>query len=148
MDDPRDRDTTDRRERVRVTDTPEYQEQEHVVHDVAAERRYSLDRVSQLIWLIFGILEGLILLRVILKLIAANPDNAFASFIYGITDPFLAPFFGLTGTPGANGVVLEIPSLIAMIIYALIAWVLVRLVWLLFDRPATRRVSTYEREES
>jgi hypothetical protein len=64
----------------------------------------------------------------------------------GITDPFLLPFQGLTATPSAAGMVLEIPTLIAMLVYLLMAWVVVRLIWVLFDRPTARSVSTYERD--
>jgi hypothetical protein len=99
-----------------------------------------------MIWLFFGILEGLIGLRVFLKLIAANPENPFARFIYAVTDLFLWPFFGLTVTPAAEGIVLEIPSLIAMLVYALIGWLIVRAVWLVFDHSAERSVTTYERD--
>lgn len=85
------------------------------------------------IWLVAVVLEVLIAFRVFLKLIAANPQSGFASFIYNITAPFLAPFAGLTSTPAAdNGAVLEISSLIAMAVYALLFWLalyVVRLIW-------------------
>ena len=42
--------------------------------------------------------------------------------------------------------VLEIPSVIAMFVYLVLAWVIVRLLWLLFYRTPTRTVSTYERD--
>jgi hypothetical protein len=48
----------------------------------------------------------------------------------------------LTATPSAAGMVLEIPTLIAMLVYLLMAWVVVRLIWVLFDRPTARRVFT------
>jgi hypothetical protein len=41
--------------------------------------------------------------------------------------------------------VLEIPALIAMFIYALLAWVLVSTVEILFNRSSSRNVSVYER---
>jgi YggT family protein len=92
-------------------------------------------KATQLVWLLFGILETLILLRILLKLLAANPNNQVAAFIYSITDVFLAPFAGLTGTPAAGGMVLELSSLLAVVVYALIAWVIERIVWLIFYRP-------------
>ena len=49
---------------------------------------------------------------------AANPAAGFATFIYNMTAVFLTPFFGLTATPSANGSILEIPTLIAMLVYA------------------------------
>jgi hypothetical protein len=100
-----------------------------------AEERVATFKLTQLVWLLFGLLEALIALRVGLKLLGANPNNPFAALVYRLTDVFLWPFFGLTGTPAAGGIVLEIPSIIAMFVYALIAWALAKLVWLLLYRP-------------
>jgi uncharacterized protein YggT (Ycf19 family) len=54
--------------------------------------------VTQLIWLIVVILEAALALRILLKLIAANPSSPIAAFIYDVTDLFLIPFSGLTVT--------------------------------------------------
>ncbi|MDD5760400.1 MAG: YggT family protein, partial [Desulfobulbaceae bacterium] len=92
-------------------------------------------KATQLIWLMFGILEALIALRIGLKLIAANPDSPIVALIYGFTNLFLFPFAGMTATPSAGGMVLELSSFFAMAIYALIAWAIERIVWVLFYRP-------------
>lgn len=81
-----------------------------------------------------------------MKLIAANPNSEFAQFIYAITEPFMLPFRGLTATPAAGGIVIEIPALIAIIVYALLAWVVVKLIWLLLYRPSARTTSIYRRD--
>ena len=99
-------------------------------------------KFKQLVWLLFGMLEALIGLRVVLRLIAANPQNPFARLVYGLSGLFVWPFLGLTRTPSANGAVLEISSLIAMFVYALIAWIIVQLVWILIDRPRSTTVVT------
>lgn len=114
-------------------------EVQEVYHTGAPERAFTF-KATQLIWLGLGILEVLLGLRVFLKLIAANPGNMFASLLYGFTDLFLLPFAGLVGTPAAGGMVLEIHTLIAMVVYALAAWALERLVWVLFYRPRETRV--------
>jgi hypothetical protein len=98
------------------------------------EPHLDLLKVTQAIWLLTGILESLIGIRILLKLIAANPQAGFAQFVYSITGAFLVPFFGLTGTPEAGGSVLELSSLIAMLVYALIAWLIVRVLWLAFAK--------------
>ena len=103
------------------------------------ERAFTF-KATQLIWLALGILEVLLALRVALKLIAANPGNMFASLLYSFTDLFLFPFAGLTQTPSAGGMVLEIHTLIAMVVYALAAWALERIVWVLFYRPRDTQV--------
>ena len=92
-------------------------------------------KASQWIWLLFGTLDVLIALRIGLKLMAANPDSPIAVFIYGITALFLIPFVGLTGPLASGNIVFETSSLYAIGIYALIAVVLERLVWLIFYRP-------------
>src|SRR3989337_1390207 len=99
------------------------------------ERRIFTVKATQLVWLLFGILEALIALRIGLKLIGANPASPIAEFIYGFTSLFLLPFAGLTATPSAGGLVLEISSVIAMVVYALIAWALERTIWVIFYRP-------------
>jgi uncharacterized protein YggT (Ycf19 family) len=68
-------------------------------------------------------------------LIGANPESPIAGLIYGITDFFLKPFSGLTATPSAGGMVLEISTVIAMVVYGLIGWALERIIWLIFYRP-------------
>lgn len=99
------------------------------------EQRIFTFKATQLIWLFLGLLEALIALRIGLKLIGANPDSLFAAFIYNFSYIFLFPFEGLIGTPAAGGVVLELSSIIAMMVYALLAWAVERTVWLLFYRP-------------
>ncbi len=99
------------------------------------ERSIFTFKATQLIWLFLGILEALLALRFGLKLIGANPDSPIAVFIYGFTGLFLFPFAGLTGAPSAAGMVLEFPTLIAMVVYALIGWALERIIWLIFYRP-------------
>lgn len=99
------------------------------------ELRIFTFKATQLVWLLFGILETLIALRVLLKLIAANPNSPIAALIYAFTDLFLFPFSGLTATPSAGGMVLELSSLFAMLIYGLIAWAIERTIWVIFYRP-------------
>lgn len=104
------------------------------------EQRIFTFKVTQLVWLFFGILETLIVLRIMLKLIGANPASPIAALIYAFTDLFLFPFTGLTGTPSAGGMVLELPSFFAIVIYALIAWAIERTIWVIFYRPRGPRV--------
>ncbi len=106
------------------------------------EQRIFTFKITQLIWLFLGILEAFIALRIGLKLIGANPDSPIVSLIYGLTFLFLLPFEGMTATPSAGGMVLELSSLFAMLIYALLAWVVERVVWLLFYRPRGPVVDT------
>jgi hypothetical protein len=134
----------DRHDHVVEVNDPGNRVRKRVVRDYGAERTLQIDRAVQVVWLALGALEFLLGLRAVLKLIAANPANPFANFIYNITQVFLWPFSGLTVTPAANGMVLEIPTLIAMAVYALLGWLFIRLIWLVFDKPTARSVSSYE----
>jgi len=99
------------------------------------EQRIFTFKATQLVWLVFGILEVLILLRIALKALGANAASPIAAFIYGFTAPFLWPFQGLTGTPASGAMVLVISSLIAVVVYALIAYALAKIIWVIFYRP-------------
>jgi len=99
------------------------------------EQRIFAFKATYVVWLLFGMLEALIALRILLKLIGANPDSPIAALIYGFTDLFLFPFAGLTATPAVGGMVLELSSFFAMAIYALIAWAIERTIWVIFYRP-------------
>ncbi len=106
------------------------------------EGRIFTFKVIQFIWLLLGILEVLIALRIGLQLIGANPVNPIVAFIYGFTFLFLFPFAGMIASPTSGSIVLELSSVFAMLVYALIAWVVQRTVWLLFYRPRWPVVDT------
>jgi hypothetical protein len=100
-----------------------------------AERRVFTFKATQVIWLLLSIFEALLALRFVLKLIGANPASPFAAALYGFTGLFLFPFAGLIGTPAAGGMVMEISTLIAMVVYGLIAWAVERIIFVIFYRP-------------
>lgn len=106
------------------------------------EQRIFTFKATQLVWLLFGILEALIALRIGLMLIGANPESPIVALIYGFTSLFLFPFAGLIGSPSAGSMVLELSSMFAMLIYALIAWAIERIIWLIFYRPSGPVVGT------
>jgi hypothetical protein len=112
------------------------------------EQRIFSFKATQLVWLLFGVLEALIALRIGLKLIGANPESPIVALIYGLTFMFLFPFEGLVASPTVGGMVLEISSMFAMLIYALIAWVVERTVWLIFYRPRGPVVAVTETSTS
>lgn len=79
-----------------------------------------------------------------LRAFGANSGADFSRFIYAISTPLVAPFAGLFGNPQSSGGVLELHSIVALIVYALLAWLLTRLAWLVFGdtRSAMRTAST------
>lgn len=118
-----------------MTDENRVTEVRSVQNEPERELRVFTFKATQLVWLFFGILETLIALRIMLKLIAANPASPIAALIYAFTDLFLFPFAGLTVTPSAGGMVLELSSFFAMVIYGLLAWAIERTIWVIFYRP-------------
>jgi YggT family protein len=113
----------------------DYKEVRTTQHEQGREQRFATFKATQLIWLLLGLLEAAIALRIVFKLIAVNAANPFAALLYAVTDLFVAPFASLMGAPAAGGMVLEISSIIAMIVYLLIGWALERIVYVLLYRP-------------
>lgn len=106
-------------------------------YDYVESRRSMADWITGLISMVIGVIAILIALRVVLKLLAANTESGFTQFVYNVSGPFVAPFLGIFGTPSAqNGSVLEISSILAIAIYLLVGWLIIRLLQLLIDRPA------------
>ena len=97
-------------------------------------RDIMVERTISIIYYLVGALLVLLLIRFILRLLAANPDNQFASVIYGLSGPFMAPFSTLFISPTSGGGVsiFDVNILIAMVAYAVLAWLvgrLIRVVW-------------------
>ncbi len=113
----------------------DYRDVRTTQHEQGREQRVATFKVTQVIWLLLGLLEAVIALRVIFKLIAVNAANPFAALLYNVTNLFVAPFASLVKAPASGGMVLEVSSIIAMIVYLLIAWALERIVYVLFYRP-------------
>jgi len=86
-----------------------------------------LYRGTQIVWYILGILEVLLAFRFVLKLLGANPAAGFTSFIYGVTQPFAAPFLTVFRITRVEGSVFEWTTLLAMIVYWLIAIAIAKL---------------------
>jgi hypothetical protein len=97
------------------------------------ERAYIRNlKARKIVFYIFGVLETLLIIRFILKLLGANPSSVFVSFIYKFTQVFLAPFASIFNSTVANGIVtksvFEPANLIAIAIYALAAWGIIKLI--------------------
>lgn len=84
---------------------------------------------SNVVWFIAGVLLIVLAFRFVLMLLAANQENTFANFVYTLSYPFAAPFFGLFGYTIRYGVSqLELSTLVAMAVYALVAFGITRLI--------------------
>ncbi len=107
-------------------------------------RRKALAKWTQVGALIIITLESALAFRVLFKLIAANPANPFAHLLYLVTQPFAAPFFGLVAMPYFDGSVFELSTLIGMAIYGAMYWVIIRLVWVVFNPTKAIDADKYE----
>jgi hypothetical protein len=102
----------------------------------AANQNSAIARIVNIIYFLFGVLEFLLGLRVILHLIGVNEANGFANFINVLSAPFVWLFSTLVQNPALSpNSVFEVTTIIAMIVYAILAWIIGRLVWLALSRP-------------
>lgn len=86
-----------------------------------------LYRGTQIVWYILGVIEVLLAFRFVLKLLGANPEAGFASFIYAVTYIFTAPFLTVFRVTQVAGSILEWTTLLAALVYPLMAFGIVKL---------------------
>jgi YggT family protein len=78
-------------------------------------------RASQIVWYVLGVIEALLVFRFFLKLLAANPDAGFSSFIYQLSYPLVAPFLAVFNITEVLGSIIEWTTVLALIVYWLFA---------------------------
>lgn len=113
---------------VHSTKPVHYQREVDGTEEVAGGIRLT-NIIARLIWWAAGIIIILLAFRFVLALLGANPNNAFANFIYNTSHPFVAPFFGLFSYNVVKDGVghFELFTLIAMAVYAVLAAIVARL---------------------
>lgn len=100
------------------------------------EEKKAIFRLYQLVWYLLALVETLLIFRFVLLALGANPLNGFVSFVYAITDPMTLPFVGMLPELSQGSLVIDWASIVAIVVYALIAYALVHLVQML--RPVSR----------
>jgi hypothetical protein len=75
-----------------------------------------------------GIVTAILIIRFIFKLLAASTQASFVTFVYNVTQLFVAPFHGIFNTEASGRNVFEPESVVAIVIYLLIGWGLASLV--------------------
>ena len=138
----------DRREETVVTQEPGYATTEHTVVDVAAERRINLYQITRIVWGVLTLLETLLALRFVLKLIGANAASGFGTFIYTLTGFFVMPFSGLFSSWSGGESILEVITLVAMALYALLFWGFAHALTFIMERGGARTVTRSTREQT
>jgi hypothetical protein len=90
------------------------------------------EKVSYLVYFFFGVLEVLLAFRLVFKLTGASLSSAFVGLIYGLTGIFILPFEGIFRRGFSQGIettsVLEPSTLVAIIVYAVLAWGVMKLI--------------------
>lgn len=87
------------------------------------------NKIMQVVYYIEGLILALLALRFVLRLLGASAASSFVSFIYSITYPFVAPFFGMFRSQiGYGAARLEFETLVAIAVYALLTYLIVGLI--------------------
>lgn len=104
---------------------------EAVTREVKSEASGS-QTVEYIVYFLFGTLDVFLLARLLLKVTGANASNGFVNLIYDLTRIFILPFQGVfnggTAQNLENSSVFEPAVIIALIVYAVLAWGIVKLI--------------------
>lgn len=108
-----------------------YREVERVPDTVDTPAEHGMTILERLIYLVSGIVIAILAIRFLLALLGANRGAGFSDFIYNISHPLVAPFFGLFNVPNQfEGHRFEWSTLIAIVVYAILMAIAARLVTL------------------
>lgn len=95
-----------------------------------------------LVDLFVGIAEAILVLRVLFKLFNANGNSQFVHWIYQTSDTLMAPFRGIfPATEVHRGFVLDVSALFAILMYAILGYLLAALLSLIPVGPSTTVVT-------
>jgi len=95
-------------------------------------KKKTIIRFKQVIWYILGLIEVLLVFRVILKVLGASQASAFTNFIYSITAALVLPFNGILKAFALGDSILEWSTIIAGLVYLSLAWGFIYLLELLY----------------
>jgi hypothetical protein len=116
------------------------------VNPVPSQEDRNVRRANERYWataiisFVLCVLEIILALRFVFRLLAANQGSAFVAALYSFSYIFAAPFSDIFTDPAlGRGSVFEISTLVAMLIYALVAWGLIALARIVFAPTLTSR---------
>ena len=107
-----------------------------------SELWYSPSRfIVTIVNLVFGVVEFMLAVRIVLELLGASAAAPFVAWVYIVTAGLATPFSGaFPSWDLGQGYVLDLSAIFAMIGYAIIGWIVVRLLSLLFSTLYSARV--------
>jgi uncharacterized protein YggT (Ycf19 family) len=100
--------------------------------------KFAIGKLNDYLLWFLTVLEVTLMVRFMLKLIGADPNNLFAGFLYALTDILLYPFNGIVPSTklGTQGIAnIEWSTLIAMAVYFLVFYALRRFLRILISGP-------------
>ncbi len=124
------------------------EKREEVYEDTNQRRAYIRYWIATVTYFVLGVLEVILLLRFLFRLLGAYEGNSFIMFLYGLSHVFVAPFRGIFSNPVLSSKsVFEVSTLIAMLVYALLAWRVVSLGRVIFVPlpPGQQHITTTHR---
>ena len=122
---------------VRTTDDPTY------TGDTVVERRVTTspsgaDIASRVVIFLFGIVQVLIILRIVLLLLNAREGNDLVSWILNTSQIFVAPFEGMLNTDAlkSGGSVLDVAAILALIGWTILEAIILAVVGVFRREPS------------
>lgn len=94
---------------------------------------------ARVVGFVFGILQALLILRIVLLLLVANPGNDVVALILNATDPFVEPFrgmFALDRITADMGSVFDLAAVVALIGWTLVEGVIMAALRIFARRPS------------
>ena len=95
------------------------------------ETKHDSNTLQRIVYIVFAVFSAILAMRLVFRLLGANSENAFVSGIYSFTQPIVGVFEGIFAPITMNGgettAVFEPAIVIAMVVIALIFWVVLKL---------------------
>lgn len=95
------------------------------------ESKKAIFRTYQIVWYILGVIEVLMIFRILLKAFGANPLNGFTYVVYGASSLFSAPFLGMFQNITQDQNVFEVGTFIGCFVYLVVAYGIIQLLQLI-----------------
>ncbi len=104
--------------------------------EVVRQRRFGVGKAIDLCWFALGLLEVVLTTRFFFELTAANSAAGFVKFILALSQPFAWPFNAIFPVPRDGNNIFDTNILIGMVVYAVIAWAITRLLAMTIEPPS------------
>ena len=100
---------------------------ESVVQESVRTQPSGAEVARRIVVFVFGIVQVLIVLRILLLLVGANDDSAIVSAIYNVSGLFVAPFDNIMGKDAlhSGGSVLDVAAVVALVGWTVLEAVIV-----------------------